>query len=412
MRLDNQRRIDALFVSNIMFPRKRLGLLRGMDTDTKFLMPTRIVFGSGSISQLKTLVEEDLRLSRPYLVTDPGIQEAGIAENVVSQFPGMPVFDEVEQNPKHSTVDRAGEQARKYCPDLIIGLGGGSAIDAAKAVALLATNPGNIEDYEGKGKYKAAPLPVLAIPTTCGTGSEVTWVSVVTHTGRQFKMSIKGPLMFPAVALVDPDLLSTLPAPLVASTGLDALTHAVEAYTVKPATFITDIFAREAILHIFSSLEIVYADIKQNRDAREKLMKGSLLAGIAFCNSDVGAVHCISEAVGSLYDTPHGVANAVFLPPVMDFNLPASAQRYSDIARLVGISGEDEKAAAQSFIQRIRDLSRTLHIPHAKEIGLREKDFAEIAEKAYQNNSNPSNPREARAEDYFEILSKAFFEIR
>ncbi|MDH5468476.1 MAG: iron-containing alcohol dehydrogenase, partial [Candidatus Aminicenantes bacterium] len=272
----------------------------------RFQVPTRIYFGSGMISRLKEIVEENFRGAGLYLVTDRGIIDSGIAEKVLSLYPEVQVFDKVEQNPKHSTVNTAGEIARTLKPDGIIGLGGGSAIDAAKAVALLATNQGRIEDYEGREKYKNPPLSVLAIPTTCGTASEVTWVSVVTHSGRMFKMSIKGPHMFPAVALVDPDLLISLPPPLVASTGMDALTHAIEAFTVKAATFMTDIFAREALHLIFQSLERAYKNIKADKEAREKIMMGSMIAGMAFGNSDVGAVHCIAEAVGSLYDTPHG----------------------------------------------------------------------------------------------------------
>ncbi|MDH5743380.1 MAG: iron-containing alcohol dehydrogenase, partial [Candidatus Aminicenantes bacterium] len=313
-------------------------------------------------------------------------------------------------NPKHKTMDRAGDLVRELKPDLVIGLGGGSSLDAAKAAALLATNPGPIEDYEGKGKYKTPPLPVLAIPTTCGTASEVTWVTVITHTERKFKMSIKGPLLFPVVALVDPDLLITLPPPLIAFTGLDALTHAIEAYTVKPATFITDIFSRASLKYIFQSLEDAYDDIKRNSKAREWIMLGSMLAGMAFGNSDVGAVHCISEAVGSLYDTPHGVANAIFLPSVMEFNLPVSARRYTEIARLAGIHEVDDYEAAQMLIQKIKNLSRKLKIPSVRDIGLEEVHFPEIAQKSFDNNSNPSNPREASAEDYLEILSRAFQE--
>jgi alcohol dehydrogenase len=372
----------------------------------KFQLPTKIFFGSGFISKLKEIVDENFKGSRPFLVTDRGIIEAGIAQKVLSQFPEVEVFDEVEQNPKHRTVNKAGEIVRRLKPELIIGLGGGSSLDAAKAIALLATNPGSIEDYEGRGKYKTAPLPVLAIPTTCGTGSEVTWVSVVTHTGRMFKMSIKGPHLFPAVALVDPDLLVSLPAQLVASTGIDALTHAIEAYTVKAATFITDIFAREALKLIFQSLERAYINIKGDKEAREKLMLGSMLAGIAFCNSDVGASHCLAEALGSLYDTPHGVANSVFLPYVMEFNLPAAKKRYAEIARLAEIEEDDEKEAASELIQMIKFLSASLNIPHFKELGVEESKFNEIARKSFENNSNPSNPREASAEDYLAILKK------
>jgi alcohol dehydrogenase len=360
------------------------------------------------ISRLKEIIEEFSKDPGLFLVTDRGIIDSGITDKVLEQCPGIQVFDGIEQNPKHPTVDRAGEIVRKLKPDLIIGLGGGSALDAAKAVALLATNPGCIEDYEGRGKYKSPPLPVLAIPTTCGTASEVTWVSVITHTERKFKMSIKGPLMFPAVALVDPDLLLTLPPPLIASTGMDALTHAIEAYTVKPATFMTDIFARESLKLIFQSLERAYTDIKKDDEARETIMLGSMIAGMAFGNSDVGAVHCIAEAVGSLYDTPHGVANSVFLPYVMEFNLPAAKNRYAEIARIAGIQEKENVAAAQKLIRKIKDLSRSLSIPSFRDLGVEKDKFAEIAEKSFQNNSNPSNPREAGVADYMGILEKAY----
>lgn len=374
----------------------------------RFQVPTKIIFGSGAIARIMDIVKDDLQVKNPFLVTDKGVRESGIADKILSRMPDIHVFDEVEQNPKHPTIDRAGDVVRDLKPDWIIGLGGGSALDAAKAIALLATNPGCIEDYEGLEKYKNPPLPVLAIPTTCGTASEVTWVAVITHTGRKFKMSIKGPLLFPAVALVDPDLLITLPPALVASTGMDALTHAIEAYTVKPATYITDIFARASLKYIFQSLERAYDDIKGNFRAREWIMLGSLLAGMAFGNSDVGAVHCISEAVGSLLDTPHGVANAIFLPYVMELNLPVSARRYTEIARLAGIHEIDDYEAARMLIEKIKRISQRLKIPSVKDIGLAEALFPEIAQKAFANNSNPSNPREVRVEDYLEILFRAF----
>jgi alcohol dehydrogenase len=376
----------------------------------RFQVPTKIIFGPGKIAQLNDVVQDELQAKNPFLVTDLGIRKSGIADRVTSLFPDIPVFDEIEQNPKHPTVDRAGEWVRDVKPDLIIGLGGGSALDAAKAIALLATNPGKIEEYEGRAQYKVPPLPVLAIPTTCGTASEVTWVAVITHTERKFKMSIKGPLMFPAVALVDPDLLATLPASLVASTGMDALTHAIEGYTVKPASPITDIFARASLKYVFQSIEEAFDDIQGNKRARERIMMGSMLAGFAFGNSDVGAVHCIAESVGSLLDTPHGVANAIFLPYVMEFNLPLSARRFAEISRLAGIHEVDDYEAARMLIQRIKNLSRKLQIPSAKDIGLTEAHFPDIAQKSFANNSNPSNPREASVDDYMQILSRTLLD--
>ena len=373
----------------------------------KFHMPTAIIFGPGVISELGGIVRDKLHSSRPLLVTDKGVGAAGITPKVIAQSSPVSVFDDIEQNPKHKTVDRGGEIARQIKPDLIIGLGGGSALDAAKAIALLATNPGGIEDYEGREKYQTAPLPVLAIPTTCGTGSEVTWVSIITHTGRQIKMSIKGPLMYPAVAVVDPDLLVTLPPPLIASTGLDALTHAVEAFTAKAASAITDMLALEALRLIFASLPEAYQDIKKNAEARENLMLGSLMAGMAFVNSDVGAVHCLAESVGSLYDTPHGVANAVFLPLVMEFNLEAAEAKYAQIALVAGIEAASRREAARLLIARIREISRDLSVPPFRKLNISESDFPIIAQKSFANNSNPSNPREVTAADYLDILRRA-----
>ncbi|NIM92053.1 MAG: iron-containing alcohol dehydrogenase [Candidatus Aminicenantes bacterium] len=370
-------------------------------------VPTKIIFGSGILSRLKEIIEEEFRASRVFLVTDKGIMDSGIGNLVLSQLEDTQVFDEIEANPKSPTVDRAGEQVRKDKPDLVVGLGGGSPMDAAKAIALLATNKGHIKDYEGKRKYKFPPLPVLAIPTTCGTGSEVTWVSVITHPERRFKMSIKGPEMFPAVALVDPDMLLSLPPPLIASTGMDALTHAIEAYTVKGATEFSNNFARQAIELIFDSLPDAFENIKDNKKARERIMSGSTLAGIAFCNSDVGAVHCLAEACGGLYDLPHGELNSIFLPQVLEFNLPVAKTRYAEIARLAGIQEKDESLASQELVHKIKSMTRVMNIPSFQDLGLEESEFPDIASAAFQNNSNPSNPREVRYEDYLEILKNA-----
>lgn len=374
----------------------------------RYHVSTRIYFGPGIIGQLKEVIETEIPAASVYLVTDQGVRESGFAERVIRQLENVTVFDQVEQNPKHTTIDRAGEEIRNINPELVIGVGGGSVLDAAKAIALLATNEGRIEDYEGKAKYSRSPLPVLAVPTTCGTGSEVTWVSVITHTERRFKMSIKGPEMYPALALVDPDSLSSLPPPLVASTGLDAITHAVEAYTVKPATFLTDIFARESLKLMFNSLVKAYENIRDNFQAREDVMKGSLLAGLAFGNSDVGAVHCLAESVGSMLDTPHGVANAIFLPYVMEYNLPAVERKYAEIARMISIGKPDDGEAASSLIQDLKALARRLGIPSLRETGVSREHFDDIAQKSFENNSNPSNPRQVSHDGYLSILEKAY----
>lgn len=373
----------------------------------QFHLPTKIIFQPDSITKAKEIVEEHFKAVNPLLITDQGLRESGVAEKVLSQFDTMEVFDAVEANPKAPTVNRTGDLAREMDADLVIGLGGGSSMDTAKATALLATNEGDIEEYEGQQQYQNPPLPVLTIPTTCGTGSEVTWVAVITDPDRKFKMSIKGPEVFPSVALIDPNLLSTLPSSLIASTGMDALTHAIEAYTVKPRTVITDLFAQKAIKLIFNSLEAAYQDIKEHEEARERMMLASTLAGIAFGNSDVGAVHCIAESVGGLYDIPHGIANSIFLPYVMEFNLPVVKERYAKIARFIGIKEQNDRNTAEKLIQRVKAMAEVVNIPSFKELDIKQSAFPKIAEKSVRNNSNPSNPREASKKDYLGILNAA-----
>jgi len=375
-----------------------------------FHVPTRLIFGPGCINILERVAREDLRANQLFLITDRNLVQARLVDKVVSQIDGMEVFDDVEANPKSTTVSRVGDRVREKAPDAIIALGGGSVIDAGKAIALLATNPGRIEQYEGKEKYTNPPLPVIAIPTTCGTGSEVTWVSVITDTRRKFKMSIKGREMFPAVAIVDPDMIITLPAGVIASTGMDALTHAIEAFTVKPATPITDLFALKAIQLIWQSLPEAYENIKEKKGAREDLMLGSTLAGFAFGNSDVGSVHCISESIGALFDIPHGVANAVFLPYVMRFNLPVCSKRYARIAVAVGLAEEDEKHSAERLVDEVQAMSRRINIPSFADLDIDPKKFDLIARYSYQNNSNESNPRVTRQGDYLGILKEAHSE--
>ena len=373
-----------------------------------FYMPARLYFGSGEIGSLKLIIDEYLKAANPVLVTDKGIVQSGLLEKILPQLPGIKILDEIEANPKSDTVNKIARQMRKLAPDLVIGFGGGSPLDAGKALALLGTNDGNIEDYEGKEKYKNDPLPFLAIPTTCGTGSEVTWVSVITDVNRKFKMSIKGPKMYPSVSIVDPDLIKTLPPSIIASTGLDALTHAVEAYLSKPATLITDNHAARAVKLILGAIEGAYDDIENHHADREDLMFGSTIAGFAFGNSDVTAVHCISESIGALYDIPHGVANSIFLPYVLSYNLPECFEKMATLARQAGINETDDMRASMAFIQLIKDLSKRLGIPLFKDLKIGKDQFEKIAEMSFENNSNPSNPRELGWEDYLKILENAY----
>jgi alcohol dehydrogenase len=369
----------------------------------QYHMPARLFFGPGEIQTLSTVISA----KNPVLVTDKGVVRAGLAAQVLDQLGNIPVFDGIEANPKSDTINKIAADLRRQKPDLVIGLGGGSPLDAGKALSLLATNPGDIQDYEGREKYTADPLPFVAIPTTCGTGSEVTWVSVITDVNRRFKMSIKGPKLYPVISIVDPDLIITLPAPMIAATGLDALTHAVEAYLSKPATLITDTHAVKAVGLILGSIEKAFADIQSNARHREDLMYGSMVAGLAFGNADVTAVHCISESIGALYDIPHGVANAMFLPHVLNYNLPACTRKMAALARTTGIDSGSDDQAAKMFIRKIKDLSKALEIPTFPDLNIGSDQFSLIADMSFQNNSNASNPRDLGPADYRNILEAA-----
>ncbi|WP_033398566.1 iron-containing alcohol dehydrogenase [Desulfospira joergensenii] len=374
----------------------------------QFHMPARLYFGSGEIQNIDKVITEYIKAKKSILVTDKGVVASGLVERVKLLVPGVKIYDQIEANPKSDTINAIARELREIKPDLIIGLGGGSPLDAGKALALLATNPGNIEAYEGREKYVQDPLAFLAVPTTCGTGSEVTWVSVITDVDRKFKMSIKGPKLYPAASIVDPDLIRTLPGPVIASTGLDALTHAVEAYLSKPATLITDVNAEKAVGLILGSIESAWEDIENNREQRENLMYGSTLAGFAFGNSDVTAVHCISESIGALYDVAHGIANSIFLPHVLEYNRPACEEKMAVLARKTGIRNSDDSGAAREFIENIRQLSARLDIPVFRDLNIGPDQFELIADMSFRNNSNPSNPRSLDREDYMNILENAY----
>jgi alcohol dehydrogenase len=385
-----------------------------------FRAPTRILMAPGAVARLPEIVAgyfserspersseqaADRPPDRVLLVTDPGVEETGGPERLWQALAEIEIeaitFDDVEPNPRAGTVDRLAEWGREEGASLVIGFGGGSVLDAAKAAAMLMTNEGSVADYEGRDRYAEKPLPFLAVPTTCGTGSEVTWVSVLTVEERHAKISVKGETMFPDWAIVDADLLRTLPGRLVAWTGVDALTHAVEATTCRLSNPVSDALAATAVSLLLRYLRRAAADIAGDAEAREAVMRASTLAGLAFGNADVGAVHCLSETLGGRFDLPHGLANAILLAPVTRYNLSASAAR---LATLEAALPPGSGAGADGVLQAIEDLLRDLGIPRFRDLGLPATDFPWIAERAAQNGSNPSNPREMGPAEYLELL--------
>ncbi|HEX4496395.1 MAG TPA: iron-containing alcohol dehydrogenase [Thermoanaerobaculia bacterium] len=370
-----------------------------------FRMPTRVLMAPGCLGQLPEIAA-GYAPEKVLLVTDPGIEETGIPERVWKGLAERDIeavtFDDIEPNPRAVTVDRLAQWGREEGVSLVVGVGGGSVLDAAKAAAMVIPNGGRAESYEGREKFTQQPLPFLAVPTTCGTGSEVTWVSVLTVEERQAKISVKGERMFPDWAIVDADLLVSLPGRLVAWTGADALTHAVEAYTCRVANPVSDALAEKAISLLFRYLRRATADIASDPEAREGVMRASTLAGLAFGNADVAAVHCLSETLGGRWNIPHGLANAVLLAPVTRYNFDACTDK---LAALDTTLPPGSGKGAEGVVRAIEYLVQDLRIPHFRELGIPAEEHGWIAERAVLNGSNPSNSREMGRAEYLELLN-------
>ncbi len=368
-----------------------------------FILPTNIEFGAGCRRKLPETLE-GLGVKRPLLVTDRGLRALPWFEELVSMIRtagfAVEIFDGVEANPKDYNVEAAAEAARSFGADGIVAIGGGSPIDCSKAAAILALQGGKARDYEDRSRIGPAVLPVAAVPTTAGTGSEVTFSSVVTDSKAKFKFTVKSPKIAPRIALADPELGLSLPPALTAATGMDALTHAIEAYTSRAAEPIADACALYAAELIASNLPGAVAS-GRDLEARSAMLLGSLIAGIAFSHSDVGAVHCLAEALGGMYDVPHGVCNAVCLPVVMEYCREACSDRYARLGAAMG--AEPSSEAAVSFV---RDLARRVGLPEFGSFGVPERDFAVIAEKSSVNGSNRDNIPTLSKEDYLEILKR------
>lgn len=378
--------------------------------DFEFVLPTRIIYGEGSIRKLPDEIKK-MNNNKPLLVTDKGLISAGIVGKItdILEEAGIEyaVFDGIQPNPRDLTVAETAEFAMTNNTDMLIAIGGGSSIDTAKAAGVILTEGGEINDYEGLNKLNKPITDLIAVPTTVGTGSEVTFWSVITDTKRHFKMSVGSPLIAAKLAIVDPDLVETLPPSAVAATGMDALTHAIEGYTCKLAEPITDACGIYAIQMIGENIrEAVYCDSKE---ARGKMLLASLIAGICFGNSDIAGVHCMGEAMGGLYDMPHGLSMAIMLPHVMEYNYVACIDKFARIADALGenTEGLDKRAAAHKAVDAVYKLNKDLQIPTFIQAGGRQEDIQELAERSAVNVSVDSNPRKADAEAFRKMFENA-----
>lgn len=378
----------------------------------EFVLPTTIKYGADITATLSREVKS-FNAESICIVTDKGLIKAGIVDKIIAAMDkehkdNLLIFDEVMPNPRDTTVQDGYELARRRNVDILVAIGGGSSMDVAKAMAILLENGGTVQDYEGLDTVKGNAVPVIAIPTTVGTGSEVTFFSVITDTKRHFKMSILSTKIAPKVALVDPLLVEDLPTSIVASTGMDALTHAIEGYTCRLAEPITDATGIYAIKMIAKNLE--KAVVNNDKTAKSKMLMASLLAGICFGNSDIASVHAMAEALGGMYDTPHGIANAILLPYVMEYNYDADMKKFKEVAIAMGqnVVGMSDEEAARAAVDAVKDLSRKLNIPTLKDIGADPYDFEELAQNSSVNVSSESNVKDINKEIYLKLFEKAY----
>jgi len=372
-----------------------------------FELPTRIEYGPGVANQLEPVLKA-FGFKTVMVVTDAGVRDAGLVDGITRQLSEAgarwEVFAEVEPNPKDRNVQAGAKAAGQLRADCLVALGGGSPIDCAKAIAVVATHGGAVRDYEKRDNITAEVLPLIAVPTTAGTGSEVTFSSVITDSRDQIKFTVKHPAIAPRVALLDPQMTLSMPPGLTAATGMDALTHAIEAFTALAAEPLADAMALYAIELIARHLKTAVAD-GRNLEARAGMLLGSVLAGIAFSHSDVAAVHCIAEALGGKYDAPHGVCNAVVLPAVMEYNLLHCTGKYARIGAAMGVAGKTDEDLARRTVEAVKQLAVDVKLPELRSLGVRLEDVPELARNSAINGSNIDNPRPMSEADYERIFS-------
>jgi alcohol dehydrogenase len=375
-----------------------------------FSIPTQIQFGpdisrqAGTVTKSLVASNGDGLKTGALVIIDPGIKSADWVNDILASIEESGVqhltFDEVKPNPRDDDVHRAASLLEKGF-GAIVAIGGGSTIDTAKTAALLATHGGKVSDYAGWAKVPGPVLPVVAIPTTAGSGSEATCWAVITDSRSHNKLAIGDRHLAPAVALVDPALTLSLPASLTAATGMDVLTHAIEAYLSAVSSPVNDLLALEAIRLVAGNLPQVVTR-GDDLEAREAMMLASTLGGIVINNADVAGVHCLSESMGSLYDAPHGLLNAILLPYFMAFWQSGCEDRFANIAAAFGAVPNPEEAVARVIV-----LNQWLKFPSLVDIGVKQQDLQQLAETAAANVSNSSNPVPMAASDYLGILEQA-----
>ena len=382
----------------------------------KFVLNETSYFGKGAREELAGEIQKR-GFNKVFLVSDKSLVEAGVTAKVeeVLNKANVPydLYDEIKPNPTIKNVTDGVEACRNSGADLIVAVGGGSSIDTAKGISIVMTNPdrADIKSLNGASDTANRGMPIIALPTTAGTAAEVTINYVITDEDAEVKMVCVDPNDIPILAIIDSELMGSMPKSLAAATGMDALTHAVEGYITKAHNEMSDMFHMKAIKMIFKYLPAAVNE--KNEEAIEMMGMAQYIAGMGFSNVGLGIVHSMAHQLGAVYDTPHGIANAMLLPTVMRFNGedPATAQRFREILMNIGRPDAEhlnDQDVINTFVWMISELSKTVGIDtKITDYGAKEEDFEMLAEKAMNDPCKPGNPRDVTKEDFIELYRRA-----
>ena len=382
----------------------------------RFILNETSFFGKGAREELKGEINKR-GFKKAFVVTDKALLECGITSKVTDILEeakiSYEIYSEVKPNPTIKNVTDGVKACKKSGADVIIAVGGGSSIDTAKGIGIVMTNPDRIDivSLNGLSNTKNRSMPVIALPTTAGTAAEVTINYVITDEEKEIKMVCVDPNDVPIVAIIDSELMASMPKSLAAATGMDALTHAIEGYITQAHNTMSDMFHMQAIKLIFKYLPAAVNE--KDDEAIEQMGLAQYIAGMGFSNVGLGIVHSMAHQLGAVYDTPHGIANAILLPTVMRFNGedPATAQRFREILCQIGRPDAEhlnDQDVINTFVWMISELSKSVGITQTvKDVGGKEEDIEILADKAMQDPCKPGNPREVSKEDFMELFRKA-----
>ncbi|MBQ4164858.1 MAG: lactaldehyde reductase, partial [Oscillospiraceae bacterium] len=377
----------------------------------RFILNETSYHGAGAIASIADEAK-NRGFKKALLCSDPDLIKFGVTKKVTDVLDNAglayEIYSDIKPNPTIENVQNGVEAFKKSGADYIIAVGGGSSMDTAKAIGIIINNPefADVRSLEGVAPTKKPCVPIIAVPTTAGTAAEVTINYVITDVEKDRKMVCVDPHDIPIVAIVDPDMMSTMPKGLTAATGMDALTHAIEGYITKGAWELSDMFHIKAIEIIARSLR---GAVDNTPDGREGMALGQYVAGMGFSNVGLGIVHSMAHPLGALYDTPHGVANAIILPTVMEYNAPCTGEKYRDIAKAMGVKGTEnmtQEEYRKAAIDAVKQLSADVGIPADLKDIVKEQDLAFLAQSAYDDACRPGNPRDTSVEEITELYKK------